>query len=96
MARYENEEFVDRRVAIDGNDYFGCTFNGCTIVYRGDDGVSLDRVLFEDCQFALEGPAGRATSFIKLVAENSPAMNDEMRHALGLVLGLVDSQEGEN
>src|SRR6476469_8084006 len=35
MARFENETFENRTVVIDGNWYEGCTFNSCTIEFRG-------------------------------------------------------------
>ena len=33
MPEHREEEFVGQRVLADGNDYIGCTFRDCIIVY---------------------------------------------------------------
>lgn len=64
MARYNKTAFRGRAMVIDGNEYLGCKFENCTIVFCGAAPVVLDACTFEGCQWTFDGPAARTAQFM--------------------------------
>ena len=64
MAEYSNETFNQDEHALDGNAYTGCTFQGCTLIYRGYDGVTLKDCTFNACKWTFDGPASNTMRFL--------------------------------
>lgn len=50
MATIKNQRFAGKEVIVDGNQYIGCAFVQCTLIYRGG---SLP--VFERCEFRSSG-----------------------------------------
>lgn len=55
--RYENQQFADMNIVLDDNEYSGCHFRTCNLVYRGGPSFSVNDCVFEDCGFLFEGCA---------------------------------------
>ena len=64
MARFDKTAFKSMSIVIDGNEYVGCKFENCTIVYCGAAPVTLDGCGFDACQWAFDGPAARTAQFM--------------------------------
>jgi hypothetical protein len=59
MARHFQSWFRDQSIVIDGEDYDSCTFEGCTLIYRGGEPPSLSSNTFVGGSFELEDAALR-------------------------------------
>ncbi|MBW1768351.1 MAG: hypothetical protein JRJ65_15055 [Deltaproteobacteria bacterium] len=44
--KYKNKTFNEEKILLDGNEYFGCTFNNCEVEYSGGKPPFI-----EDCEF---------------------------------------------
>lgn len=64
MARYENETFLNAQIRIDGNQFFNCRFDQCTIEYRGEQLLQLQGCHFVGCRWFFNGPAGETLRFL--------------------------------
>jgi len=62
--RYENRKFADQTIAIDGNQYIGCTLERCELVYRGGESTEISNCSLGSCRFTFEGPAGTTLNFL--------------------------------
>jgi hypothetical protein len=62
--RYDNKSFFGETVSVCGNEYHGCTFTRCTIVFRGDQSTALVECLFQQPKWVLEGPAANTLRFL--------------------------------
>ena len=66
MAKHVGERFADRRVVLDEDEFFECTFARCQIVYQGGAKAYLVGCRFEDgCSFQLEDAAQRTLAFLR-------------------------------
>ena len=74
MARFENETFENKTVVIDGNSYQNCTFNSCTIEFRGVELPSLGGCHFAGCRWSFDGPAANTIRFLTALYGNGDAM----------------------
>lgn len=57
MIRYIDSTFARTTVLLDGSHFSGCTFNDCTLVFRGQAPMGLERCTFIQVRWAFEGPA---------------------------------------
>jgi hypothetical protein len=64
--RYDNKTFFSERVVIDGNEYHGCTFSRCQLVYRGEETFVLVDCLIQNPQWVVEGPAAHTLKFLTM------------------------------
>ena len=64
MAKFENSTFENVKVYVDDNEYKGCKFIQCNIVFTGTGALSLVENTFTDCRFSFEGPAARTLEFM--------------------------------
>jgi hypothetical protein len=64
VMRYDNKSFFGERVVIDGNEYHGCTFSRCQLVYRGEEAFVIVDCLFQNPQWILDGPAANTLKFL--------------------------------
>ena len=76
--------FTGETVELDGRSFVECRFVGCRIVYRGEAETSLQHNEFEDCAFALEGPASLTMGFLKGLATSSDGFLVTFLRALDL------------
>jgi hypothetical protein len=62
--RYENRKFADQTIALDGNQYIGCNFERCNLVYKGNKPTEIGNCSLDDCRFTFDGPAGNALNLL--------------------------------
>jgi len=65
MAEYLGKDFVNTTEVVDGNSYNTCSFNACTIIYRGGDIPTFSGCRLDRCVWQFEGPAERTLAFLK-------------------------------
>lgn len=56
--------FVNTRIELDNQTFKDCIFNGCTIVFGGRGPYNLSGCSFNNCQFALDGPAALTIKYL--------------------------------
>lgn len=74
MARFEKQTFDNKTVVIDGNVYANCTFNSCTIEFRGVDLPTLSNCHFAGCRWSFDGPAANTIRFMTALYGNGDAV----------------------
>jgi hypothetical protein len=65
MAKYDQEDFVDDTVNIDGNWYIACRFTRCRLVYSGGPLPTLQSCSYWDCEWELAEQAGRVLILLR-------------------------------
>jgi hypothetical protein len=66
-VNHNEETFRDLRVALDGNEYRGCKFIKCVLVYSGGTPPVLVDNLMTHCRWEFEGAAIRTVSFMAAI-----------------------------
>ena len=64
MTKHVNEKFTKEPIAFDGNDYDGCQFDECEIVYSGGTLPKLTNNSFKNCGWAFDDAAARTIQFM--------------------------------
>ena len=59
------EEFSNQEVILDFTHFKKCTFEDCTMEYRGTGPIQFAECDFDDCDWVLRGPAQRTAHFIQ-------------------------------
>lgn len=59
--------FNHETVALDGEDYDGCTFQSCRMVYSGGKPPSFSDCSFQDCDWKFEDAAARTLAHLKVI-----------------------------
>jgi hypothetical protein len=67
MAVYFGREFNGVKELVDGNSYTQCTFNDCTLIYRGGQIPMITSCQFERCTWGWEDAAGRTVEFLRFI-----------------------------
>jgi hypothetical protein len=49
---------------VDANDYTGCHFKGCQLIFAGASLPNLVGNRFDDCMYSFDGPAARTLQFL--------------------------------
>ncbi len=62
---YQNRTYENTREVIDGNEYKGCVFRNCRIVYRGGPLPRFDSCNFDNPHFFFEDAAERTILLLK-------------------------------
>src|SRR5438067_805199 len=62
--RYDNKSFFRERMILDGNEYRGCTFSRCQLVFRGEQTFVIVDCLIQNPQWVAEGPAANTIKFL--------------------------------
>lgn len=57
-------DFKGETVQLDGNQFVGCTFYDCKLVFYAYEPVSFDRCVFHECDWVFEGAADIMLSFL--------------------------------
>ena len=90
MARYENEQFANALVRIDGNQFVNCHFDTCTIEYRGEQQLELSGCHFMGCRWFFNGPAGETLRFLgALYADGDAGLKKMVEETLANVTSNV-------
>lgn len=63
--KYQNRTFQNAREVIDGNEYEGCIFRNCRMVYRGGPLPKFSSCNFENPQYFFEDAAERTILLLK-------------------------------
>jgi hypothetical protein len=69
--RIKDQIFSNDVVVLDGNEFDGCCFSKCKIIYRAERATALRDNEFEDCEFVLEGAARLTMGFLKGMMDSS-------------------------
>jgi len=69
VGKFEKQTFADTSIVIDGNEYVGCRFSQCEIIFAGGSLPNLTNNSFTDCRWTFDGPAGRTVQFMKALYE---------------------------
>lgn len=64
MAKYEKKPFRDQSIVLDGNEYIGCRFERCEIIFTGGSLPKLIGNHFDDCRYTFDGPAARTVQLM--------------------------------
>jgi hypothetical protein len=84
MSIFADSTFTDSTLVLDENEYTGCTFTRCILVYRGGD-LRLVRNTFHDCRWSFDGAAARTVALLQALAKNcGPDAEQMVRSTLGL------------
>lgn len=73
-----DQTIADTEQIIDGNEYAGCTFQRCKMVYRGGGIPTISDCRFEDCAWQFEEAAERTLLFMKLLYHGMGANGPEL------------------
>lgn len=69
MARYEKQSFTNQEVILDGNQYIGCVFNRCVLVFSGGGLPTLERCTFNSTRIQLDGAAQETLSYLGILSK---------------------------
>ena len=64
MAKHAQKAFKNTTVALDGNEFERCVFDGCTLEYEGTQPVTLNGSTLNNCNWVFKGPAANAVQFM--------------------------------
>jgi hypothetical protein len=64
MAKHHKTTFTDESLVVDGNEYTGCRFVRCEIIFAGGSLPTMDSNFFDECRWKFDGPAARAIQFM--------------------------------
>jgi len=56
--------YINQTVHLDGTRFEGCTFHGCTLVFRGEAPVQIVECHLERVKWRFEGPARDTLKFL--------------------------------
>lgn len=63
--RHEDELFVQERIKLGDDQFIGCEFQHCRLVYDGSAGVRIRDCSFEETRLELVDEAGNTLSFLQ-------------------------------
>lgn len=73
MAIYRNRTFTEiEEVILDGNEFYGCRFEGALLMYGGSDGVTIVDCEFNPMRLQAVGAANRTLDFVRKIGMDSP------------------------
>ena len=59
MSRYKKQSFKNADIELDENEFVGCKFEGCTLIYHGGKPPRINGCSFSsDIRISFEGAAG--------------------------------------
>ncbi len=64
MAVFRNETFSNETIILDGNQYTGCKFNGCRLLFNGGDLPVMQSCELNDSPFQFGGAADRTLTLM--------------------------------
>ena len=63
--KFVNQTFVDDRIRLDFNEFAGCQFASCSVVFGGFGPTSVHDCQFDDaCRFELDGAAQLTVQYL--------------------------------
>ena len=70
MAKHSKKSFKNTTVALDGNEFEKCVFDGCTLEYDGSQAVGLTASTMNNCTWAFKGSAANAIQFMSALYQS--------------------------
>lgn len=68
--RFEGQEFRNRTLTLDGNEFIGCTIVGCVLRYRGTTEINLSGCHMGSNEFSYDGPAANTVRALQALARS--------------------------
>jgi hypothetical protein len=65
VSRIENKSFHKETIVVDGNEYTGCQFQECALVYQGGTVPRFSSNKFESCHWIFDAAAARTVAFMQ-------------------------------
>ena len=65
--QFNDQRFTGSQEVVDGNQYSGCNFDNCKIIYRGGVLPSMTNCGFNACTWHFEEGAERTLIFLRLI-----------------------------
>lgn len=95
MTRHLREDFEGQSLTVDGQDYDGCVFTDCDLIYRGGEVPELSNCIFIRCGWELADAALRTIDFLT-VLQNSGVSEivNKIWGMLGSIPELPDAPKG--
>ncbi|MBE0448370.1 MAG: hypothetical protein IBX64_09790 [Actinobacteria bacterium] len=62
--RYQNTSFRDTEVELDGHEFINCTFEDCTVIFRGKGPVVFDNNTFRNVDWLFSDCAALTLQFL--------------------------------
>lgn len=62
--RFDKQKFRDTTITLDFNEFYGCSFKGCTLIFHGYSGTTLSGCDMTGATFVFGGPAGLALKML--------------------------------
>lgn len=76
---FKDTSFKNQPLQLDGNEYLSCSFESCSLTFRGEESTTLDSCSFVDVDFNFEGPAKATLDFLEsLYQAGLESMVDEI------------------
>lgn len=72
MADFENIEFTNESVSLDGNVYKGCTFTDCELLIGASAPFSLANNNLTDCRWTFTGAAALTLTILASLYQTGP------------------------
>jgi hypothetical protein len=84
MALFQDVTKENETVVLDGNEFIGCKFQNCKMVYRGGEVPRLQHCHFTQCTWHLDDAAQRTVMFLRGIYHSGPGgrelVEDTLRH----------------
>lgn len=69
MGTHTQDHFHNRKIILDGNEYDGCHFDSCELIYEGGVVPIIKRCTIVNCKFVFNGAADRTLDFMGMLWE---------------------------
>lgn len=80
---FKEMTFKNQTLQLDGNEYVGCSFERCSLTFRGEDSSTLDNCSYVDVDFNFDGPAKATLDFLQsLYQAGYETMVDEIFNSI--------------
>ena len=76
--KHENKTFADT-IDLDGNEFIGCSFDKCTLIYSGGKPPLINDCSFNNVRFKFRGPAKNTVAFLKAMASPDSGLQKVIR-----------------
>lgn len=85
MTKHIDENFEDRELLLDGNEYLRCIVKNCRLIYSGGELPQFKDSTFDSCQFIFDGSARRTLHFIGMLnVTGAKPIIQEMLKSVGI------------
>ena len=64
MIQNSNNIYRDATIRLDGNNFEGCTFDRCHLVFSGTGEIGISGCKFNACKWTFEGAAATTLKFL--------------------------------